>query len=71
MKKRLVVYNSFCLLEEEGMPLYGREKWDGLYIILQIITIQVIKEIHILSLVLVLFHLDICSLHYWSHLQSE
>lgn len=43
--KNLVVYNCLCLLEEGGMPLYGREKWDGLYIILQILTIQVILTI--------------------------
>lgn len=26
------------------MPLYGRERWDGVYIILQIVTIQVILK---------------------------
>ena len=27
------------------MPLYGREKWDGIYIILQITSIQVCVQL--------------------------
>ena len=36
------------------MPLYGRDRWDGVYIILQIVTIQVIlkEECHGVELVL-------------------
>lgn len=47
VKKRINCRLSwFCLLEiffsfVIEMPLYGKEKWDGIYIISQILAIQV------------------------------
>ena len=41
------------------MPLYGRDRWDGVYIILQIVTIQVNVKDGWYGVELVLLYVDL------------